>query len=179
MLFNLFCFFEFLNLNPELKKEYLKKKKTTYKGKKHVARAKDKSSKKSFAFPKPAKSVSMISDADPDPLDNERIYLDTCASDSIFILTEQSHFDKHLLQDHTIGCAELGAKLHVEGVGSMDGESHIYFCPKGRHNILSLSRLHEWGLGFTGDPGELPVIRLNQTPSHRHLHPWYARFRQD
>ena len=150
--------------HPELKKEYLKKKKTAFKGKKPVAKAKDESSKKSFTFPKPTKSVSMISDADPDPLDTERIYLDTCASDSIFILTERSHFDKLSRQDHTIGCAELGAKLHVERVGRMDGESHIYFCPNGRHNILSLSRLHEWGLGFSGDPGELPVIRQNQTP---------------
>ena len=152
--------------HPELKKEYLKKKKTAFKAKKSVAKAKaDKPEmpKKSFAFPKPIKTASMISDADPDPLDTDRIYLDTCASDSIFILTERRHFDKLSRQDHTIGCAERGAKLHVEGVGSMDGENNIYFCPNGRHNILSLSRLNEWGLGFLGDPGELPAIRQNQT----------------
>ena len=64
--------------------------------KKSVAKTKDDNtdaSKKSNPFRKPVKSVSMISDADPDPLDAERIYLDGCASDSMLLLTDQSHFD--------------------------------------------------------------------------------------
>ena len=125
----------------------------------------------------------MISDTDPYPLDTERIYLDICTPESIIILTYRSLFDKHSRQDRIIGRAERGAKLHVEGVGSMDGEKNIYICPNRRHNILSLPRLNEWCLGFLGVPDELRenlyrnaiVQAVSYQTAGEKLHLWHYR----
>jgi len=150
--------------HPELKKEYLKKNKGAYKGRKPYAKVKSDGDKKSFSFPKPAKSVSMITDSGHNCSDIDVIFLDTCASDSLFILTERHFFDKLAKVSNTVGCAEVGTHLNIEGVGTMDGEQNIYYCPNGRRNILSLSRLHEWGFGFAGDPSAPPVIQLDGVP---------------
>jgi hypothetical protein len=62
--------------------------------------------KKPYIFPKP--SVSML--ADIDILNDDRIFVDTCAAFELLILKDKADISKLRKVDKDIGCAALGAK---------------------------------------------------------------------
>ncbi|CAM9144729.1 unnamed protein product, partial [Ectocarpus fasciculatus] len=91
-------------------------------------------------------------------------FVDTCASDGLLILTDKADFDKMRRVDKQVGCAALGTTLRVDGVGSIGGETDIYFCPTSRHNICAQGRLHQWGVGYRCDPHARPeLVRDGET----------------
>jgi hypothetical protein len=153
--------------HPELKKKWEDRNKNKAKkpwtknhgNRKFVAKSAPNpiGNKKPYTFPKP--SVSML--ADNDILNDDRIFVDTCAAFELLILKDKADFSKLRKVDRDIGCAALGATLNVEAVGSIGNEEEVLYCPNSRHNICSQGRLHQWNLGYRCDPGQMPALTMN------------------
>jgi hypothetical protein len=75
--------------------------------------------------------------ADIDILNDDRIFVDTCAAFELLILKDKADISKLRKVDKDIGCAALGATLNVEAVGSIGNEKEVLYCPNSRHNICS------------------------------------------
>ena len=89
--------------------------------------------------------------------DDSCIFLDSCASRTLLLLNS-----KHLLTDFrktnkSIGTADKSAVIQVTGIGVMAGEQ-ADFCPSLRRPIVSLGRVHKWGLTAKLPPEGKPML---------------------
>jgi len=111
-------------------------------------------------------SLAMISDMDLlfniETIDNgsDLVWLDSCATRTLFIV-----FSKSILTDvrkcrRVIGTAHNKGELIVTGEGTI-GSEVVEYCPDLRRSILSLGRIHKWGLTAVLPPNGEPVL-LNE-----------------
>lgn len=113
--------------------------------------------KKTFKFPRP-QNVSMISEQSDSRESLNQVFVDTCAQDDLFILRRRDIFTQFRKANHEVGCAALGTFMHINGIGSINKEENIFYCPDSKYNIVSQGRLHLWNIWYRCLPHGVPEL---------------------
>ena len=87
--------------------------------------------------------------------DNEWIFLDSCASRMLFLLRDRSFIDKYRKCRRELGTAHSNGRIKICGEGYIGSES-VDHCPDLRRSILSLGRVHSWGITVKLAPNAPP-----------------------
>ena len=90
-----------------------------------------------------------------------RIYLDSCASEDLCIVTNANMLTECRVDSDTINLTESGKSMKKTHVGSRNGVNNIFVCPSSRKNICSLSKLKSMGYGFTF-MGKAQIVALEE-----------------
>jgi len=97
----------------------------------------------------------MVANLDDSLVDDDAIFLDTCASRMLLLLSDQKLFDSLEMGHRSVEMAEAGSKLTIAGHGLV-GSTVALYCPKLRRNLMALGLLESRMLGFKALPGEPP-----------------------
>lgn len=89
--------------------------------------------------------------------DRKWIFLDSCASRLLFLLRSRNNMRDYRKCRRFLGTAHSKGSLCVRGEGKI-GNEVVDHCPDLRRSILSLGRVHSWGLTAELPPDSAPVL---------------------
>ena len=165
-------------LHPELTPKWMQEKKKKGGGKKRKKessdkeKSEDKSKKSRKEWPplvEEEDSASMLGDDLTDTIEElllvedesfdeaHWIFLDTCASRTLFIVKYRQGLSNFRKCRRNIGTASKDGLLPIRGEG-MIGRERVDHCPNLRRSILSLGRIHSWGMTIKLPPDGNPVL---------------------
>ena len=157
-------------LHPELipkKIKEMRKKKGAKKRKEADSKEPDKSGKKARkswpALAEEEDSASLIDCLDEllhvgeEDADSDWIFLDSCASRLLFLLRSRDLIKNYRKCRRLLGTAHAKGSLWIRGEGHVAGEA-VDHCPELRRSILSLGRVHSWGLTAKLPPDSAPLL---------------------
>ena len=93
---------------------------------------------------------------------SDHVYIDTCASAGLFILSVSIYFSSISKIDGVIGLTAAGAAMTKDGVGIAGCRENVTLCMTARRNILSEDRLQSQGYGLWLI-GKIQIVRLHDS----------------